>query len=100
VISSSYDVEADALYLQLRKGKVARTEELDDGTLVDVDAHGEPLGVEVIHPARPWPLQELIGRYNITGATKVLLEQFGPTSPHSAVRGYPQTRTTSVALAT
>ncbi len=57
---SQYDHEADALYITLTDAEVARTVELDPGTLVDVDRHGAPVGVEVLRPAREWPEDQLL----------------------------------------
>ncbi|MBI4287875.1 MAG: DUF2283 domain-containing protein [Chloroflexi bacterium] len=42
------DPEADALYLKLKEGKVAKTEELADGIIVDLDEAGAVLGIEVL----------------------------------------------------
>ena len=64
-LSSVHDLEADALYITLREGDAARTVELDSGTLVDVDDDGTPLGLEVIHPHRDWPLDAFIRQFNI-----------------------------------
>ncbi|MFI7332303.1 DUF2283 domain-containing protein [Micromonospora aurantiaca (nom. illeg.)] len=91
LVSATTDLEADALYLQLRKGKVVRTEELDDWTLVDVDAHGQPLGIEVIHPNRVWPLQRFIERYNVPRELGELLEQFLPIRAHRTLIGQMRT---------
>jgi len=73
-----YDADADALYVGIRKGVVARTESLDDWTMVDVDATGAALGIEVIHPARAWPLAEFLDRYRIEGPNRRLLEDLFP----------------------
>jgi uncharacterized protein YuzE len=67
-IESSLDLQADALYLRLAHGQVARTVELDSGTLVDVDAGGAPLGIEVLHPSREWPIEAFISQFRIDGA--------------------------------
>ncbi len=53
-----YDADVDALYVRLRIGLTARTLEIDTGTLVDLDETGLALGVEVLRPARRWPLDE------------------------------------------
>lgn len=55
MVEVKYDREADALYVTLvRDVAVARTDQLDDRTLVDVDASGRPLGIEIIGPSRGW----------------------------------------------
>jgi len=60
-----YDKTADALEILLADGIVARTVELDPGTLVDVDEHGDPLSIEIIHPMRRWPLEEILDRFEV-----------------------------------
>lgn len=78
LIQTAYDQQADALYIRLREGKVVRTEEIDDLTFVDVDASGDALGIEVLHPARDVPTQTIFQRYNIGGTLRELLEQMFP----------------------
>jgi uncharacterized protein YuzE len=68
LFSSAHDLEADALYITLTEGVVARTIDLDSGTLVDVDADGRALGLEVIHPHRVWPVEDFIRRFDIPAA--------------------------------
>ncbi len=46
------DFDADALYLRLKKGKVAYTEEVKPGIFVDFNCRGTPLGVEVLEASR------------------------------------------------
>lgn len=74
MLSTSYDATADALYVRLSYEPVARTEELDDWTLVDVDKSGAPVGVEVIHPARQWPAVEFCERYHLSGEDRTMFE--------------------------
>ncbi len=57
----TYDQSVDALYIRLAGDQpVARSEQIDAGTLVDLDRFGHVLGIEVLHPARDWPLDEII----------------------------------------
>lgn len=51
----AYDPEADAAYFSVRKGKVARTIELQKWLLADVDTRGALLGVEMLFVSRQWP---------------------------------------------
>ncbi len=46
------DFDADALYLRLKKGKVAYTEAVKPGMFVDFDRRGTPLGVEALEASR------------------------------------------------
>lgn len=78
MLSTTYDAQADALYISIRRGNVARTQHLDDWTLVDEDAHGTALGVEVLHPVRDWPLTEFLNHYRIAGPDRQLLEELFP----------------------
>lgn len=55
----TYDEQADALYIVVQEGLVARSIEIDEMTLVDVDDQGQALGIEMLAPARAWPLDSL-----------------------------------------
>ena len=43
-----YDKEAQASYIHLKKGKVAKTIKLMDSLLVDVDGKNAILGIEIL----------------------------------------------------
>jgi uncharacterized protein YuzE len=64
----NYDQEADALMISIRAGLVARSEEVDEGTLLDLDEHGNLLAIEVLRPARNWPLEKILASYEISDA--------------------------------
>jgi uncharacterized protein YuzE len=83
MLSTAYDADADALYIAIHRGTVARTECLDDWTLVDLDATGAAIGIEVIHPARAWPLQKFLDQFKIAGPTRNLLEDMFPAANRS-----------------
>lgn len=90
-ISPVHDLEADALYITLSEGAAARSIELDSGTLVDVDAAGKPLGLEVIHPHRVWPLDEFIRQFNVPADDALALRLYAqsfrrPTPSFGRVR--------------
>lgn len=78
MLSTEYDREADALYLRLRAGMACRTQEVDPGTLVDLDEHGELLGIEVIRPSRAWPLEEVLSRYHVAADDALMLRSLDP----------------------
>jgi uncharacterized protein YuzE len=59
----TYDQQADALYIELVDAPVADTVHIDRGTLVDLNAQGQLIGVELIRPARPWPLATILNRF-------------------------------------
>lgn len=43
-----YDPSADAMYIRLAEGKVADSDEVRDGVVLDYDANGKVLGIEVL----------------------------------------------------
>lgn len=43
-----YDPEADALYIKIRDGEVADSEEISDGIIIDYDEGGNIIGIEVV----------------------------------------------------
>ncbi len=47
-----YDIIADAVYMNVSDGKIARTLELEDRLLVDVDAKGHIVGIEILDAGR------------------------------------------------
>lgn len=51
---ADYDSEADALYVRLTDGPVARSIEFGDCVVVDLDGAGRPRGVEIISPGYPF----------------------------------------------
>jgi uncharacterized protein YuzE len=66
MISQSYDLDAGALYIELANRQAARTEQVDTGTLVDLDSAGDVIGIEVINPERLWPLEEILRRFTVS----------------------------------
>jgi uncharacterized protein YuzE len=66
MISQRYDLDANALYIELADRQAARTVQIDNGTLVDLDSAGNMVGIEVIQPARTWPLDEILARFNVS----------------------------------
>lgn len=48
----TYDPEADALYLKLGTARIARTEEVAPSVMLDLDAAGDIVGVEVLGVSR------------------------------------------------
>ncbi len=43
-----YDREANALYITLREAPVAKTREVTEQFIVDLDADGKPIGIEIL----------------------------------------------------
>jgi uncharacterized protein YuzE len=66
MIAQDYEGDADALYLKLTDRKVARAVEVDYGTLADLDLAEAVVGIEVIQPDRPWPLEDVLSRFRVS----------------------------------
>jgi uncharacterized protein YuzE len=43
-----YDLQADAMYIRLKAGVVAESEEVRPGVVLDFDAEGKVLGIEML----------------------------------------------------
>lgn len=43
-----YDSKADAMYIELARGKYNRTRKISDSILVDEDIKGKVLGIEIL----------------------------------------------------
>jgi len=43
-----YDPEADALYIRLREGTIEETDQVAQGLIIDYDADGKPLAIELL----------------------------------------------------
>ncbi len=61
-----YDRQADAIYIRLKAGIVAESEEVRPGVVLDFDAEGKVLGIEMLdvslHTDNPRELaMELVG---------------------------------------
>lgn len=53
----NYDITADAVYINVSKAKVARTIKTEERFLVDVDARGNVVGIEILDASNQ---QELV----------------------------------------
>ncbi|MHB8860161.1 MAG: DUF2283 domain-containing protein [Minisyncoccota bacterium] len=51
----NYDKIADAMYFSLKKGKVAKTLEMNERLIVDVDKKGNILGIEMLDASSQLP---------------------------------------------
>jgi uncharacterized protein YuzE len=51
-VSFEYDREMDAAYLSLARGKVASSEEVKPGLIVDFDCRDRVVGVEILRFSR------------------------------------------------
>lgn len=55
----SYDKEADAMYIEFRKGKFAKNKKIDDFTVIDLDKDGNMLGIELLDVSKRIPIESL-----------------------------------------
>jgi uncharacterized protein YuzE len=57
---ATYDPEADAAYFKVKKAKVARTIQLQNWLLADVDRKGGLIGVEMLFVSKRLHAQHLL----------------------------------------
>lgn len=55
----TYDKVANAAYMTLRKGKVAKTVEMSDSVIIDLDRKGNLLGIEMLDASNQLPREGL-----------------------------------------
>lgn len=55
----TYDKEADAMYIEFRKGKFSKNKKIDDFTIIDLDEKGNILGIELLDVSERIPLDSL-----------------------------------------
>ncbi len=54
-----YDKEADAVYIELRKGNFSKNKKIDDLTIFDLDKEGNLLGIEILEASSRIPKESL-----------------------------------------
>jgi uncharacterized protein YuzE len=83
-----YSQTADALYVVLHDvERVHRTVEVDNGTMVDLLEDGTVAGIEVLHPARHWPLDEIIEQFELEADDALALRTLSaPSRPFAYAR--------------
>lgn len=75
------DQEAGAAYLQFSGDDVAKSVEFDDYIVVDLDAHGVVVGIEILDLKKSVPLDELTDQYHIrTEALAILMQSLRSTT--------------------
>ena len=89
MIRQSYDLTANALYITVTDRNIARTAEVDTGTLVDLDATGSIVGIEVIAPERCWPLAEILDRFDVAAEDAEQLRAYFRHPTQLAVPAHP-----------
>lgn len=66
VLVVQVDPAANAAYLRISDSSIAKTEELNDWTLVDLDPAGKLVGVEILGLSSPIPLTELQSKFGLS----------------------------------
>lgn len=54
-----YDKNADAMYIELRKGKFAKNKKVNDFMVIDMDKAGKLLGIELLNVSKQVPAGSL-----------------------------------------
>ena len=55
----TWDKEADALYIRFDEAKIVESEEVSDGIILDFDASGRVVGLEMLDVGRRFPDADL-----------------------------------------
>ena len=55
----SYDKEADAMYIEFRKGDFAKNKKIDDFIIIDLDKDDKLLGIELLEVSTRIPIESL-----------------------------------------
>ena len=54
-----FDKDADAMYIQFKKGVFDRNKKIDDLTIIDLDKKGNLLGIELLDVSKRFPKESL-----------------------------------------
>lgn len=54
-----YDKTADAMYIRLKKGRVAKTIKINNRLIIDVDKKGGVIGIEMLDVSHQIPKKEI-----------------------------------------
>ncbi len=81
-----YDSDSDALYITVRQGPVDHTVELTDGVVLDVDQHGEVVGVDVMVPSQGWDANLVADHAHLDADDRTSLHNLAAASWPSVVR--------------
>ena len=55
----SYDKDADAMYIEFRKGDFAKNKKIDDFTIIDLDKDENIIGIELLDVSKRIPKESL-----------------------------------------
>ncbi|NOR59497.1 MAG: DUF2283 domain-containing protein [Methanosarcinales archaeon] len=55
------DLESDALYFRISEDAIEESEEINKGLIVDYDANGKVVGIEILNVKNKFKLEDLTG---------------------------------------
>ncbi len=55
----TYDKEADAMYIEFKRGEFAKNKKMDDFTILDLDEQENILGIELLEVSKRIPPESL-----------------------------------------
>jgi len=55
-----YDEEADAMYIELKKGDFAKNKKINDSTILDLDQNDNLLGIEILDASKKIQLKSFL----------------------------------------
>ena len=69
----SYSKEADALYIRLNDKRIENSDEISEDVILDFDANGNVVGIEVLNASEKFDVEEL----TIEAIKRVTVEHVG-----------------------
>ena len=55
-----YSKEADAIYVYFKEEYVSKSKEIEDGVVIDFDANGQLIGIEVLDVSQRFSLSDIV----------------------------------------
>ena len=68
----TYDKIADAMYIYVKKAKVAKSVEINDHTIIDVDSVGGLIGIELLAASKFVPKKLIKSSIQLSGIRKTI----------------------------
>lgn len=75
-----YDGAADAIFVRLRDGKPVSQEMVAESIIVDLDASGALLSVEVLDASQGWDMAEITRRFDVDERAQELIGRLSQSS--------------------
>ena len=82
----SFDLDADALSIYLTDGAAIDEIEMPDGVVVDLDADGKPVAIEVLSPRSGWDASAIVQRFGLDDDARDSLRHLQESVLMSATR--------------